>query len=320
MSVTTERVLSSRAVIGEIMLALDRANTAGWVDAVSMQIDSTQDEEKYGWLGMTPQLREWTGGRQAKGLREFEYTIKNKHYEATLDVPVRHMRRDQFGQTQRRIADLAGRAADHWASLLSTLIINGESTAGYDGQFFFDTDHSEGDSGTQSNDISVDISAAPTSVHGATTAPSVEEFQYVVTSAIQQMLGFKDDQGEPMNDTATQFLVMVPPSLWMTGSRALSVVDRGSGFASQLDVSVNDFQVRLAANARLSAWTTKVAVFRTDGSVKPLIRQAETGVNVSAKAEGSEYEFDNDAHQYGVDTWRNVGYGFWQAACLATMT
>ena len=53
--------------------------------------------------------------------------------------------------------------------------INGEATVCYDGQYFFDTDHVEGDSGTQSNDLSVDISALACSVHGTTTAPSVED-------------------------------------------------------------------------------------------------------------------------------------------------
>jgi phage major head subunit gpT-like protein len=54
--------------------------------------------------------------------------------------------------------------------------------------------------------------------------------------------------------------------------------------------------------------------------VKAFIRQEETAVQIKAKAEGSEYEFDHDAHQYGVDTWRNVGYGYWQQACQVTLT
>ena len=41
---------------------------------------------------------------------------------------------------------------------------------------------------------------------------------------------------------------------------------------------------------------------------------------LKAKAEGSEFEFDNDAWQFGVDAWRGVGYGYWQHAVLATMT
>ena len=48
----------------------------------------------------------------------------------------------------------ADRTVSHWASLLSTLIVNGESATCYDEQYFFDTDHSEGESGTQSNVIS----------------------------------------------------------------------------------------------------------------------------------------------------------------------
>jgi phage major head subunit gpT-like protein len=68
----------------------------------------------------------------------------------------------------------------------------------------------------------------------------------------------------------------------------------------------------------LSSWTEAFAVFRADSEVKSLIRQEETKPKLKVKGEGSEYEFDNDAHQYGIDTWRNVGYGMWQMACLVT--
>ncbi|MFK5283404.1 Mu-like prophage major head subunit gpT family protein, partial [Lacticaseibacillus paracasei] len=79
-------------------------------------------------------------------------SITNKHYENTLEVALRDLRRDKTGQIQARIQDFADRQLTHWASLLSTLIINAPSTVCYDGQFYFDTDHSEGSSGTQSND------------------------------------------------------------------------------------------------------------------------------------------------------------------------
>lgn len=35
--------------------------------------------------------------------------------------------------------------------------------------------------------------------------------------------------------------------------------------------------------------------------------------------EESEFAFDNDAIQLGIDTWRNVGYGRWQGAVLNTL-
>ena len=43
--------------------------------------------------------------------------------------------------------------AAHWL-MLTTLMIAGESSLCYDGQYFFDTDHSDGASGTLSNSIS----------------------------------------------------------------------------------------------------------------------------------------------------------------------
>ena len=309
--------LSSRAIIGEFYARLEALDGMGWIAALSMLFNSDQESETYKWLGMVPAMREWLGARHAKGFNANGITIINKHYEATLEILVRDMRRDKTGQVFARLQDLAERTNSHWASLLSTLIINGESTACYDGQFFFDTDHSEGDSGTQDNDIQVDISALPVSVAGTATAPSVEEMQLAILEAIAQILGFVDNQGEPMNETAKNFLVMTPVSLFNTAQAATKNPLIGAGRSSTITQS--EFTVTPVANPRLSAWTDQFAVFRTDGSVKPFIRQEETPVVMKAKAEGSEFEFDNDAHQYGVDAWRNCGYGYWQTACLAKM-
>lgn len=320
MTVKTERVITSRNVIGRIMMQLN-APPAGWVAATSMEINSDQDEEEYGWLGMAPELREWVGSRQAAGLRESTYKVRNKHFEATLDIPTRWLRRDKTGQLEIRIADLTRRGNDHWAKLLTQLIIDGESTACYDGQYFFDVDHSEGDSGTQSNDISVDISAVPAELHGTTTAPSVEEMQYAISAGIAQIQSFKDDQGAPLNADASQFLVMVPTTtMHLTANRAVGGIVKGaSAIPSQLNVDPG-VGVSVAQNPRLvGSWSDKFAIFRTDSPMKPFIRQAETPLMVAAKAEGSEYEFDHDAHQYGIDGWRNVGYGLWQQGCLVTL-
>jgi len=37
-------------------------------------------------------------------------------------------------------------------------------------------------------------------------------------------------------------------------------------------------------------------------------------------AEGSELEFTDDVHWFGIKAMRNVGYGYWQKACLTTLT
>jgi len=312
--------LTERQVVGMFYKSLEQDLGASWIPKVSNYFTSDQSSEEYAWLGMAPALREWIGGRLAKGQKEESLKIINKHYEATLEFLVRDLRRDKSGQVQVRITELARRTNAHWASLLSTLIVAGESTDCYDDQYFFDTDHSEGDSGTQDNDITVDISEIPAENHGSTTAPSVEEMQWAIMKGIEAIAGFKDDQGEPMNENATGFLAMVPPTFLQVGLQAVATPLQVS--ASQLSLSEmkRKFIIEVEPNVRFSSWTDRFPVFRTDSAVKSCIRQEETGVELKVKGYGSEFEFDNDAHQYGVDTWRNVGYGYWQDACLVTLT
>lgn len=306
------RSLSSRAIIGEFFLRLDQDLAGTWIPGVSREFQSDQESETYKWLGMSPAMREWVGGRQPRGMRANGITIPNKKYESTLEVTMDEIRRDKTGQVMIRVQEQAERANAHWASLLSTLIINGEATACYDGQYFFDTDHSEGDSGTQSNDITNDIVT--------TTAPTASEMQTSILLATQAILGFKDDTGEPMNENAREFLVMIPVPYLGAAATALgaTVIAQDSNRLMALG-SLGGFTYKLATNARLT-WTTKLAVFRTDGAMSALIRQSEESVKIAAQAEGSAEEFNNDRHLYGISARRNVGYGYWQKACLVTHT
>ena len=213
-----------------------------------------------------------------------------------------------------RIREMARRTNSHWASLLSTLILNGTGAVCYDGEYFFDTDHSEGDSGTQDNDITSDISGFTAATHGTTTTPSPEEMQQAIFKSLAAILSFKDDQGEPMNEDAKSFLVMVPSGLYLAAKSGVNM-PRVAGVTA---MPADEFSINVVMNPRLT-WTDSFATFRTDAEVKPFIRQQETEVMLKAKAEGSEFEFDNDAWQFGVDTWRNVGYGYWQMACYNTL-
>ncbi len=309
--------LSSRAIIGEFYNSLEQDMGNSYVPAITNLFESNQESETYKWLGMAPAMREWVGGRLAKGFRENGITITNKTFEATMEVLLDEIRRDKTGQVMVRVREMAQRTNAHWAKLVSTLLIAGEASTCYDGQYFFDTDHSEGDSGTQSNDISVDITT--------TTAPTAAEMETGILKSIEQILGFKDDQGEPMNESARSFLVMVPVPFMSAAAAAIGsqiVVGASNNINSNRIMTLGNiggFNVELAVNARLS-WTTKFATFRTDAETKAIIRQEEEGVTVSAIAEGSELEFRENKHQYGVKAIRNVGYGYWQRACLTTFT
>lgn len=311
--------LTSRTIVGSFYRRLNQKSGMEWVNAVSNYFTSDQESETYKWLGQVPVMREWVGGRQAKGFTTNGLTIENKHFEATLELPVVDMRRDKTGQIDVRVKELADRTNSHWAQLLSKLILKGESTVCYDGQYFFDTDHKEGESGVQSNKIQVDLSSLPgVDKPGTPSMPSEAALRLAFLQTIQNILSYKDDQGEPINENASKFLIMVPTSMWYLSKSALAV-PLSEGGASNMVKVLSEVDLSVAQNPRLDAWSDKFAVFRIDGSVRPFICQEEKAVQLKAIAEGSELEFKEDKHEYGVDTWRNVGYGFWQHACLTQL-
>ncbi|WBL75603.1 Mu-like prophage major head subunit gpT family protein [Bradyrhizobium xenonodulans] len=314
-------LLSSRAIRGMYFARLETDPGTNWLDGVSNYFGSDQSSETYNFLGQTPMMREWIGQRQAKGFTGNGLTIINKHYEATLEIQKKDARRDKTGQIRARIDEFADRSQTHWASLTSTLIVNGVSSLCYDGQYFYDTDHVEGDSGVQSNKIGVAIAGLPCVLHGTPANPSTEEMQQAIIKAIVQILSFKDDKGEPMNENATSFTVMVPLGLMQSALAAVSTLVPAMSVQNLNPNLLRNFKVEVVLNVRLTAagWTNQFTVFRTDSPIKALIRQTEQEVEMKMKAEGSEFEFDNDAWQMGIDAWRGAGYGYWQRSVHVTL-
>lgn len=302
--------ITTKGVIGMILARLE-TGSAAWVGDVAMRMTSTQASEEYAWLGNAPALREFIAGRTPAELSELSFVVSNKDYEGSIKIKSKDMRRDKLGVIQVRVNQLADRANDHPAKLLSSLIIAGESSLCYDGQYFFDTDHSEGDSGTQSNSISA---AAATG-----TTPTVEEFSSAVLDAITKMYSFKDDRGEPMNQGASKFVVMVPITYMSVALQAVTALLTGGGNTTVLPALRGKFDIEVVPNPRLT-WTTKFAVFRTDDAAKPFILQEEDIPDVVALGEGSEYEQLNREQLFGIDWTGNVAYGYWQHAVLVTIT
>jgi phage major head subunit gpT-like protein len=287
--------------------------------------NSDMETETYKWLGMTPAMREWVGGRQAKGLRANGIDIKNKKWEGTLVIPVDWLRRDKTGQILIRINEMAGRASELDSKLLSNLINAGDAaTYGtcYDGQYFFDVDHSEGDSGTQTNNL---VASDYSELNITTpTNPTVAEMNAAILKVIQHMFSFLDDQGEPMNANARTFQVQVPVNMMGAALGAVygKIINAAAGAYDNVLANAareQGFNVTAMANPRLTD-TDAFQVFRTDAPAKPFIRQEEEPLTVNAIAEGSEHEFKNDEHLYGTKRICNVGFGYWQYAAKATLS
>ncbi len=304
-----------------VALLLKRLETykgQDWVSMCSMLLPSDQESETYRWLGAAPALSEYKGQRMAKGARDFSIIIRNREYENSLKFKTKVIRRMKSKALQILIEDLANRFPEHIAYLLSTLIVAGETTTCYDGQYFFSASHSEGDSGTQKN-LLLDTDVLKLSVV-LETVPTAAEFVDAILGVVAHMMGYLDDQGKPMNSGAREFLVTVPLCLMGPAAAALSnpVINTGSGAITNTLTNLGGFKFGLAVNPLLSSWTKSFTVTRTDTAAKPLIVQEEEGLRVTVLGPGSEYEKEKKSQLFGTDWDGYVGPGFWQYMAKAT--
>jgi phage major head subunit gpT-like protein len=304
--------LSSRAIKGEFYNVLSTSTGVPWVEEVAMLFLSDQASETYEQLGQVASMEEWKAGRNAKMLDMLgNITIINKLFESTIQVNKAEKRRDKTSQVQIRINDLVRKAQSHWAKILTDLLITGQTVAGQDGQYFFDTDHTEGNNTTsQDNDLTNNITTA--------SAPTSAEMLTGILDCISAIVGFKDNENDPMNEDASMFRVMIPTNMMQAAAAAVnSPIVAGD---TNTIHSLGDFQVKFSVNARLTT-NDEFYVFRADGNgTKALIRQEETPLEMFSLAEGSDEEFHNKRHLHSVESNRNVGFGMWQNACLMTYT
>jgi len=119
--------------------AFDGARTM-W-ELVAMRAPSSGRSVDYKWLGDFPMMKEWVGERAIKDLSAFSYEIVNKDYEATVEVDRDDIEDDQVGVYTPMIQGLGAAAKQHRDILVFGLLAAGFTTACYDGQYFFDTDH-----------------------------------------------------------------------------------------------------------------------------------------------------------------------------------
>ena len=108
---------------------------------IATTVPSTTRQEKYGWLGQVPNMREWIGDRHVHGLEVHDYEIVNRTWEQTLGVKRDDIEDDTFGVLAPLFEEMGRATAAHPNQLVFNLLKAGFTTACYDGQNFFDTDH-----------------------------------------------------------------------------------------------------------------------------------------------------------------------------------
>jgi phage major head subunit gpT-like protein len=89
-----------------------------------------------------PTMREWIGQREVTNPEAFVYAIKNRTFESTVAVKREDIEDDSYGVYGPLFQQLGSLAKTHPDELIFALIKGGFAAKCYDGQYFFDTDHS----------------------------------------------------------------------------------------------------------------------------------------------------------------------------------
>lgn len=108
---------------------------------VATEVRSTQKEQKYGWLGKMPNVREWIGARAVQNLAQHDYAIREKPFELTVGVDRDDIETDNLGIYAPMFTELGRSAGAFPDTLVWSLLKRGFDQPCYDGQAYFDTDH-----------------------------------------------------------------------------------------------------------------------------------------------------------------------------------
>lgn len=304
-----------KAILAKALAATPQSDKLA---ALAIRVDSelpAGSSEKFDFIGNVPALREWIGKRSSKKLIEYNYTVTLKLFESTFDVPLSWINNDKTKQVAKRAGDLVTRYNPQWASKRVAVLINASETdLCFDGKSFFAPDHAWGDSGTLDNDITFDCTDH--------TNPTAYECARALVKTINQFQSFKDDQGEPLNEGISKVTVICKAGTALAAAMGLAVseatLDTGAGVVAN-PVKGLQVTVEFVASTRITLANKFVVVNSTPGAVPFAFVENKADFKMSMKGEGSDYEHDNRAREYGIAANGEAGYGLFTDAVLCTL-
>lgn len=289
---------------------------------LGMPMPSDRETENYGWLGAAPSLEELKGDNiSLDGFNKFTYSLRNKEYAKGLLIKEKDRRRDRLGQIDTRINEFAAKTAEHWDSLVATLMLNGATSGNnsYDGVTFFSAVHAESGS-SQVNALT--SSHVPGLDTASATAPTATEMAAIIPEVVAKFQLLTDDKGDPMNGNARSFTILCGTSaIWAPTLHALKADQLISGASNAVKSVIADgYSFDVLLTPRLSSATSKFYVFRNDSVVKPFILQEEVALDPQMTDENSDQYKLYRRYVMSIYTSRAAGYGRWQSAMQCTLS
>ena len=263
---------------------------------IAMHVMSKSKANDYGWISAFPMMREWIGEKYYKVLEAFSYTIFNKPYEATVVVKRDDIDDDELG-IYGPMAKETGLAAKEWPDeLVLPLVSKGFTTQGFDGQYFFDTDHPLTEDTVYSNKGTKKLKAG-----------TLAEVEASFGAAMLVMKTLKSPEGRSLN--LKPDLLLVPPALETVANLIVKTEKFNNGEPNPYKDSVEVLSDNRLTSA--TAWFLLV----TKRAIKPFIfQERKKPVFVQQTDPESTGVFDKAEFKFGVESRGNAGYGLPQLA------
>ena len=266
---------------------------------------SSRLEELLMYVGQLPRMQEWLGERQSKTFSIYEHKVKNKDWELTVDISRNDIEDDYLGKYSDMFADMGRSAALLWDDIVASTLLAAETTATYDGQFFFDPNHPQDPAN----------STSPLQSNLFLGRPLTDDnYSYVRA----KMMSLKGPDGKPLRVRPSA--LVVSPDLEVTARRIVqstttAVVFGANTAAAEVD-NVNRGTAEVIVYPELTG--TDWYLMDLNYTIRPFVvwnRKAPRFVRMDQETQ--ESVFWRKIFHWGVDA-RGVGtYGPWFLAAKA---
>lgn len=285
-------------VVFSTVFDLKLANTPVVYPQISTVIPGVSERVEFKWLSSIPTLKRWIGDRTLQRLRGETQVLTTEWWANGIQVDVDDLNNEaRYGMIAMRIRAMAQACARRMDDQVVSYYVNGFAGSlgvTYDGQFLFDTDHTAAGNGTgvaQNNLVTGGFSSAN------------------FNSAIQKMMLFVDDEGEPIGVPLRKVLAGPQNQLAL---RTVLKQEYQAGGATNIDAGF--------AQPIISPRITGTHWFGlSDEEIQAVIIGIEVQPQfVSADRPESFEMFSRRDALYGSHCKFGLCYGMWQAATGST--
>lgn len=284
-------------ISNDVLQGLDTAINVAWQNRfkdapnadlwkkIAMPVNSKNAAEQYAFLGSVPGLREFKSERVPGTLSGFNYSITNQKFESTLDVDRDVIEDDRTGQIMMAVNTLSTKAAKAYTKGITAAFDNAFTTAIFDGENFFDADHTGG-----SNYLGTSKDLTGTNVDAAELL----------------LAGQKDDRGDYLGYAGTHLIV--GPALAAAANNLVKSRTIVSGGAAVDNPYYGRYEVVVLPD--LGPSNKKWALADLSQGLMPFILQIRTPITLVSKTDlNSDRAFDKDIFTWGTRARHAFGYG-----------